>query len=81
MKPEDVPPVNVKYWRFRQYREVPRDPSWTFMGIAPTPKTTWQTIRYHVLHGLIMRYPILSILRFAWQNRHSFEEVWDERMV
>lgn len=75
MRPEDVPPVRVKWIGFRQYREVPfRSEGWVFMGIAPLPRTTWQTIRYHILHGLIMQYPLWSILKFAWRNRHSFKE-------
>lgn len=72
MKPQDLPPVRVRYWAGRQWHEVPDDDRWLYLGIAPTPQTTWQTVRYHVLHGLIMRYPLLSVLRFAWRNRNSF---------
>lgn len=75
MKPADVPPVRVKYWRGKQWREVPDGPDWIFLGIAPTPQTTWQALLYHILHGLIMRYPIADVLRWSWRNRHSFMEV------
>lgn len=36
------------------------------IGICPTPKTRWQSIRHHILHGLLMNYPLWAILFFAF---------------
>jgi hypothetical protein len=44
------------------------------LGVAPMPTTVRQTLVYHVCHGLLMRYPILDVLRFSWRNRRSFVE-------
>jgi hypothetical protein len=45
---------------------------WQFLGIAPRPKTVWQTLIYHICNGLLMRYPLWDILVWSWQNRYSF---------
>ena len=47
---------------------------WLGLGLCPEPQTTGQTIRYHIGHGLVMQYPFVSILRFAWRNRGSFTD-------
>lgn len=48
------------------------DSAWIHLGIAPRPRTTWEVILYHIGNGLVMQYPLLSILSFAWQNRRAF---------
>jgi hypothetical protein len=47
------------------WHEDPSNPSWMFLGFAPSPQGTWATFRYHVLHGLLMSYPLRSVVRFA----------------
>jgi hypothetical protein len=44
------------------------------LGTAPVPRTPLQTMIHHVCHGLLMRYPLWSIFRFAWTNRNTFDE-------
>jgi len=46
---------------------------WMPLGIAPTPRSSWQIFWYHVGHGLVMQYPLWSILKFSWKNRHGFK--------
>lgn len=43
------------------------------LGSAPKPETLWQQFWHGVHHGRLMRYPWLSVLRFAfgslyWRN-------------
>ena len=56
------------------YIEHYSDSEYVTMGYARRPCGIWQTVRYHVLHGLLMGYRLLPVLRFAWRNRRSFEE-------
>jgi hypothetical protein len=47
---------------------------WFPLGIAPLPETTWQTFVYHICHGLIMHYPLISCIAYAWKYRDSFNK-------
>jgi hypothetical protein len=43
------------------------------LGICPRPVTRLQAFRHHLHHGLLMRYRLWSVIRFAWKQRTSFE--------
>lgn len=45
---------------------------WMTLGVAPIPRTTAQTLRYHIGHGLVMGYPVRHVLAWSWTHRHSF---------
>ena len=47
---------------------------WMCLGIAPRPDTTLRCFLYHLGHGLVMQYPLLSVLWFSWRNRHNYRE-------
>ena len=47
-------------------------PEWVHLGYAPTPRTTWQTVRYHLGHGLVMGYRLRDVVAWSWRNRRSF---------
>lgn len=69
----DIPDAVVKRWDGHWWHRIPNDERFVSLGICPAPAGPWQTFRYHVLHGLLMGYPLVSILRFAWRNRRSFD--------
>lgn len=43
------------------------------LGFCPRPVGQCQTVLHHVWHGLLMRYPIRSVVCFAWRNRTTFD--------
>jgi hypothetical protein len=45
---------------------------WLELGWAPRPRSVAEGFRYHLGHGLVMGYPLLSVLAFAWRNRGNF---------
>lgn len=52
---------------------------WVGMGVAPRPRGPWRVFLYHVGHGLVMGYPAVDILSFAWRNRkNTFGETWEK---
>lgn len=50
----------------------PPDTDWLNLGLCLAPQTVWQTIVYHFCHGLLMRYPLLDVIRFSLTERNSF---------
>jgi len=73
----DLPPAQLLYWDGALWRRVPADQmaaTHIDLGVAPMPTTVRQALVYHVCHGLLMRYPILDVLRFSWSNRRLFVE-------
>lgn len=61
--------INGELWVKYDYGD-----DWQLLGIAPRPKTVWQTLIYHICNGLIMQYPLWDVLLWSWQNRHSFQD-------
>lgn len=55
----------------RIYQELLDDDRWLNVGYIPTPTTRLGWFVYHVVHGLAMRYPVASVLRYAWQNSNA----------
>lgn len=47
---------------------------WERLGWCPTPRTRWGWFRQHLLEGLLMRYPVLDVIVFAWRNREVEQE-------
>lgn len=50
------------------YIKVLDDPKWLFMGWVPTPRTDFDWFIYHIMHGLLMRYPLWDVLVWSWRN-------------
>ncbi|MEM7531082.1 MAG: hypothetical protein AAF639_02805 [Chloroflexota bacterium] len=38
---------------------------WVFVGYVPSPKTRLGWFVYHMIHGLLMRYPLRSVIAFS----------------
>lgn len=70
-RPTDRVPDDVIRASMRETAKPVAD-GWMRLGVCPAPRTTWETIRYHAGHGLVMGYPLLRILWFAWRNRRSW---------
>ena len=68
----EIPAAELRWEDGRWWFALPDDPGIVHLGIAPAPTTTWQTFVYHVCHGLIMHYPLWSVLTWSWRNRRSF---------
>lgn len=64
------PTLLVKYDKERDidFIEILNDPRWTSVGYVPTPKGQLGWFIYHLIHGLVMRYPIHKVLYFALNN-------------
>lgn len=43
------------------------------LGECGRPEGHASTFWHHVWHGFLMRYPVGSVLRFAWRNRNTFD--------
>lgn len=52
---------------FRKGRvvELPQPAQWDCLGYKPRPITRWQRFRSHLGHGLLMQYPLRSVLGFS----------------
>ncbi len=50
------------------YIKLLDDPAWLHMGWVPTPTTRLGWFVYHVIHGLLMRYPAWDVLVWSWKN-------------
>jgi hypothetical protein len=66
------PHARIVEYRGRWWHENPGDPEWTMLGFAPTPHGPWVAFRHHVLHGLLMHYPLRRVLAWSWRHRRSF---------
>lgn len=58
-------------------------PDWLSVGYIPQPRTRLGWFVYHLLHGLVMRYPLRKVIGFALANTRPGDEVdmtgvWDE---
>ena len=51
-----------------QYQKVSID-GWVFVGHFPEPKTRLGWFVFHMVHGLMMRYPLHSVI--AWSLLHA----------
>lgn len=47
------------------YEERLDEPAWISVGYAPKPTTRLGWFVYHTIHGLLMRYPLRSVIAFA----------------
>ena len=79
MTPEEYhrlmpPPVRVKYIEGVVYIEQLDSKKWLHMGHAKRPRTKYGWFKYHVLHGLMMGFPLLPVLWYAWRNRSPGED-------
>ncbi len=63
------PAVRVKWIEGVYYIEQLDSEKWLHMGHVKRPRTKWGWFRYHVLHGLIMGFPVLSVVVYAWRNK------------
>lgn len=71
----EVLDTEIREYDGRLWRVLPDAQSDTIdLGVAPMPKTVWQTLVYHICHGVIMRYPLIDVLVWSWRNRKSFTE-------
>lgn len=71
----EIPDAEIREYDGRLWQALPDAQSDVItLGVAPAPKTVWQTLVYHVCHGLLMRYPLHEVLVWSWRNRRSFVE-------
>ena len=61
------PPIRtiIKGKDGRQYEELLDEPGWITVGYVPKPTTSLGWFVYHITHGLLMRYPLRSVIAFA----------------
>lgn len=48
---------------------------WLPVGNIPAPRTRFGWFMYHLIHGLVMRYPLWKVLGFAISNTKPGEDV------
>ncbi len=44
------------------------DPKWLHMGYVPMPKTKFEIFRHHLLHGIMMNYPLGKVILYSIMN-------------
>lgn len=69
---KELPPADLIEHDGRLWFALPDDDTVIHLGVAPAPTTVWQTLVYHICHGLIMHYSLWSVLAWSWRNRRSF---------
>lgn len=52
-------------WPYPAVRESRLSHDWIELGFCPQPRTSWQWFCYHLGHGIVMRYPLASVVVFA----------------
>lgn len=57
-----------KYIGGKLFIEHIQDDKWINVGYIPTPKTRLGWFCYHLVHGLVMRYPVTKVLGYALAN-------------
>jgi hypothetical protein len=53
---------------------------WLYVGHIPAPKTRLGWFMWHILHGLLMRYPLHKVIGYACTHT-KMEEQWTEKLV
>lgn len=75
MQPGNEPVAKIIMRRDGYYFKLPEfNSEWIHLGIAPVPRNVRQTFIYHLCNGLLMQYPLWSVIRYAWRERHSFKK-------
>lgn len=71
------PPLLIKYDRIRDidFIEIMEDPEWLSVGYIPVPRTRLGWFLYHLVHGLVMKYPAHKVLFYALNNMAPCEIV------
>ena len=49
------------------------DDQWLRMGYVPTPTTRLGWFIYHIVHGLLMHYPLTAVLVWSWRNTYGIQ--------
>jgi len=49
----------------KHYEELLNDPDWLSMGYIPQPQSTLGWFRHHLIHGMMMGYPLRSVIAFS----------------
>jgi hypothetical protein len=50
------------------YQQLIDDERWLNVGYIPTPTTRIGWLTYHLIHGLAMRYPLLSVISYSFRD-------------
>jgi hypothetical protein len=50
-------------------------PDWQPVGHVPAPRTRLGWFLYHLIHGLVMRYPLHKVIGFALMNTKVSDDV------
>lgn len=53
---------------YEEYEKLISDRRWIYLGYIPRPQSHLGWFLYHLIHGLLMRYPLYKILGFAVLN-------------
>lgn len=56
------------------YQQLIDDEQWLHVGYIPTPTTKLGWLTYHIIHGLAMRYPLMSVIRYSFREAFFKEE-------
>ena len=64
------PPVLCRTFDDGIYEKMLDDDAWLRTGYIPTPTSPVGWFTYHMIHGMLMRYPFLKVLYFSL--RESF---------
>ncbi len=48
--------------------EILNDSHWTSIGYIPTPQSQFGWFIYHLIHGIVMKYPFHKVLYFSLIN-------------
>jgi hypothetical protein len=69
------PPMQVRVFdeNDNEYESVVYHEDWQPVGYIPRPKTRPGWFMYHLIHGLVMRYPWWKVLGFAFANTKPAE--------
>lgn len=65
------PAQTVKEFDGRMWYQETNNNDWMNIGMVARPKTKWEWTRHHILHGLLMNYPLWTVLIFALFNHFN----------
>jgi hypothetical protein len=59
------PDADIIFFDNEPYIKMLNDPKWFSVGVIPTPTTRRGWFAYHLIHGLVMRYPWWRVVCYA----------------
>ena len=64
------PPPRVVFDERKEayFLEMLNDPRWLPVGYIPTPRSRLGWFAYHLVHGLVMQYPVWKVIGYSILN-------------